>query len=107
MPQYSFVTLVMDKRWKRHEREIARLLGGQRLPNNGRGQADVISGSLAVEVKCRELPQWLVNALAQAERNAPVGMVPVVVLVDSRRGVKAKRVAVMDFELFQQLVASD
>ena len=50
--------------------EIARALDGQRLPNNGQAQPDVIAGHLAVEVKCCELPQWLQDALSQAQRNA-------------------------------------
>ena len=54
--------------------EIARALDGQRLPNNGQAQPDVIAGHLAVEVKCRELPQWLQDALSQAQRNALEGM---------------------------------
>jgi hypothetical protein len=93
-----------DKRWKAHERNVARRLGGHRLPNNGYGQPDVIAGDLALEVKCRTLPDWLKQALAQAERNAPQGKIPVVVLVDSQRGVKARRVAVMQLELLQNLL---
>ncbi len=30
-------------RWKRHEREVARLLGGRRLPNNGAGQPQALA----------------------------------------------------------------
>ena len=56
-------------------------------------------GHLAVEVKCRELPQWLQDALSQAQRNALEGNAPLVVLVDSRQGVKAHQCAMMEWHL--------
>lgn len=55
-----------DKRWKRAKREIASLLGGDRLPNSGHGQPDVIAGNLAVQVQPRTtLPAWLIEAVDQ------------------------------------------
>lgn len=79
-------------RWKRHEREIAAAMGGVRLPNSGRGQADVIAGNVAVQVKTRKaLPSWLTAAADQARADAPSGMVPVVVLSEARQGRKARR----------------
>ncbi len=72
-------------RWKRREREAARMLGTERLPSSGRGAPDALATvgpqTLAVEHKSREsLPAWLTDAMAQAVRNAPVGALPVVVL---------------------------
>ena len=90
-----------DKRWKRAERDVARLLGGRRLPVSGKAEPDVVTDTLAAEVKCRTLPDWLKNALDQASGNAPEGLTPVVVLVDSQRGIKARRVVVMELERFQ------
>ncbi len=66
-------------RWKRREREAAR------LPNTGRASPDIVATvggqRLAVEHKSRaSLPGWLLDAVAQAERNAPEGALPVVLL---------------------------
>ena len=72
---------VADKAWKRAERRVAELTGGRRLGPSGRNTADVINGWLACEVKERaELPRWLAEAVGQAVRNAPAGMLPVVIL---------------------------
>lgn len=70
-----------DKRWKRAEREIARRVGGLRLPASGLEAPDVIAPGLSVEVKDRNrLPAWLKDAMVQAERQAPLGSLPIVVL---------------------------
>ena len=76
-----------DRAWKRTERKIARRLGGERLPVNGRGnQPDVESPWLAVEVKHRRrLPVWLTAAVAQAVAGAAEGHLPVVVLHEAGR----------------------
>ena len=68
--------------WKHAERQIARRLGGSRVPVSGRaGQPDIAHQWLAVEVKHRRrLPQWLTMALAQAERAARPGQLPVAIL---------------------------
>ena len=86
-----------DTRWKRHEREIAAAMGGIRLPNVGRGQPDVIAGNVAVQVKTRKvLPSWLTNAVDQATQDAPVGMVPVVVLSEATQGRKSRRLLIVE-----------
>jgi len=57
--------------WKHTERAIAKRLNGKRLGATGGATPDVITERLAVEVKHRKnLPEWLKDALAQAERNA-------------------------------------
>ena len=60
--------LVAEKTWKMTERTIAKRLGGERLPVNGRGnQPDVQTPWLAIEVKHRKaLPGWLKDAVRQA-----------------------------------------
>lgn len=87
-------------RWKSHERAVAAVLGGQRLPNNGRPQADVratVNGhQLAVQVKTRAVPAWLLAAVAQAERDADTDELPVVVLCAASQGVRARRLAIVD-----------
>lgn len=69
--------------WKAAERAIAAKMNGERTSNQGLGSAvaDVLTESYAVEVKHRAaLPGWLLNAVAQARRNAPRGKTPLVVL---------------------------
>ena len=57
--------------WKAVEREVARRLGGRRVPITGRQRGDVPDIEhdwLAIEVKHRgKLPAWLENAMQQAE----------------------------------------
>lgn len=60
--------------WKRDESEIARLLGGERVPVTGRQRGyrpDVDHPWLAVEVKSfMSLPQRVADAMDQAEKAA-------------------------------------
>jgi hypothetical protein len=73
-----------EKCWKRAERRIAELLGGRRVPVSGRmrGTApDVEHEFLSIEVKTRKsFPDWLEDAMQQAEASAKDGQVAVVVL---------------------------
>lgn len=86
-------------RWKRHEREIAAMLGGVRLPNNGHGQPDVLTDDLAVQVKTRKtIPSWLHDAIDQAARDAPPERLPLVVLAEASQGRKTRRYLVIDLE---------
>ena len=50
-----------DRRWKRLERDVAKKLGGQRIPVTGvRADADVLTPLFACQVKSRaRLPKWL------------------------------------------------
>ena len=60
-----------EKRYKRQERRVAKLLGGKRNPQDGSGKPDVESNWLVVEVKDRkELPLWILKALQQARAKA-------------------------------------
>ncbi len=60
--------------WKRTERDIAGIIGGERVPITGRTRGDtpdVWHDRLAVEVKHRQsIPGWLTTALTQARRRA-------------------------------------
>ncbi len=98
---------VSTQRWKRAEREIAAALGGRRLPNTGASQCDVRAGAWAVQVKTRqELPAWLRAAVEQAARDAGPDERPAVVLCEVRPRVKARRLVVIDFELFAALIGA-
>lgn len=71
----------MSKTWKEHERRTARRLSGVRNGNRGTATSDVTAGAWAVECKSRkQLPTWLLDAMAQAKRNATPGTVGIVVL---------------------------
>lgn len=70
--------------WKRTERSVAALLGGQRVPVSGRGRGDapdVAHLRLAIEVKHRRsVPAWLLDAMAQAQASVRGDRVPVAVI---------------------------
>lgn len=71
-------------RWKHAEREIARRIGGRRVPVSGRARGDapdVEHERLSVEVKSRRrLPDWLHDSMRQAESASKPGQVPVAIL---------------------------
>lgn len=74
----------MSKTWKSAERKIASLLGGQRIPITGRtrGSApDVQHDILSIEVKhWQNLPNWLHDAMSQAEASQRGNQLPAVIL---------------------------
>jgi hypothetical protein len=86
-------------RWKNQEREIARALGTERIPNSGYGQPDVRVPGYAIQVKTKKvLPAWLMAFLDQATRDAGPGETPVVVISEVSQGKKARRLVLMHFE---------
>lgn len=88
-----------DTRWKRAEREIAKLFDTTRLANNGRGQPDFRTDRYAVQVKTRlTLPAWLTEAVEQACRDGRPGELPIVVLNEVSRAKKARRYLVLPLE---------
>lgn len=74
----------MDKVWKQIERRVAKLLGGVRVPVTGRQRGDapdVLHPLFSIEVKHSEkLPDWLFDAMRQAEASKRNGQMPLVVL---------------------------
>jgi hypothetical protein len=99
-----------ELRWKAHERMIAKLLGGQRLPVTGRPSADVVSPRWACEVKLRSrLPLWLVRAIHQSEAAAKeTGLAPLLVIVCPQgRGRRTKRLAILPLEILLRLCGGE
>ena len=95
--------------WKRHERLIARALGGQRQPNTGRRGPDVLTPQWACEVKLRSrLPLWLERAFTQAETAAEErGRTPLLVVVCPQgKGRRAKKLAILPLETLIGLCAA-
>jgi hypothetical protein len=88
--------------WKHAERQIAKRLGGRRVPVSGRaGQPDIAHPWLSIEVKYRRrLPQWLVKAMEQAERSATPGQLAIAVLHEAgtRYGQSLVLLRLGDFE---------
>lgn len=72
-----------EKSWKRDERRVAELIGGERVPINGRGkQSDVRHAIFSVEVKHTERRWTLLDvAFEQAVQASKVeGKIPMVVI---------------------------
>ncbi len=95
------------KDWKQAERRIAAEIGGRRVPVSGRQRGDVpdvAHDSLSVEVKSRQrLPQWLEDAMRQAEAAAADGQLPVTVLHEDR-GRYTEALVVMRIKDFTKLI---
>jgi len=70
--------------WKRTERSIAGIIGGERVPVSGRqrgDQPDVRHDWLSVEVKHRQsIPAWLTTALMQARAAVRGDQLPVAII---------------------------
>jgi hypothetical protein len=63
--------IMSEKRWKRHEREIAGDFGTERVLQKGRDVPDFETDAVVGEVKSRKsLPRWLKEAMAQARQYA-------------------------------------
>jgi hypothetical protein len=75
----------MGERWKREERRVARLLGGQRIPRLGRPSPDVVTPWLSVEQKDRlRVPNWLYDGLARARSQAKRGQLGVLTITSKK-----------------------
>ena len=67
--------------WKKHERAVAKRLGGQRAGPTGKTGSDVLHPAFAIEAKERKsVPKYLEDFLDQAERSARPEQLPIVVL---------------------------
>ncbi len=93
-------------RWKRHGRDMAGLLGGRRLPNNGRGPPDVSAttpfGNLASQLKKRAaVPAGRLAPMDQGTLDASASdpdTVPIVVIAHPSPGKETWRHAVLELE---------
>lgn len=75
--------------WKDHEKRTAAILNGTRTSQPYANLPDVTGEWVVAECKEREqLPQWLEDALLQAEGHARDGQLPIVVLHQKRRHQK-------------------
>lgn len=74
----------MDKAWKKTERAVAEILGGERIPVSGRqrGSApDIAHNLFSIEVKHRKkLPDWIHDAMSQAKASIRGDQLPIVIL---------------------------
>jgi hypothetical protein len=81
-----------ERAWKKAERRIAELVGGKREPVSGRQRGatpDIRHPTLSVEVKSRKkLPNWLEDALQQAEAASRDGQLPVAILHETGRNYR-------------------
>lgn len=85
---------------------MAKILGSHRNANNGEHRSDIDTEQWAVEHKLRKtIPLWLWHAMEQAVGATTDAQRPVVILTQSSRGRKAKRLVVMQFEDFVDLMA--
>lgn len=81
-----------DKTWKATERQVAKLLGGVRVPITGRTRGstpDIDHEWLSLEVKHRKkLPEWIHDAMRQAQASMKPNQLPTVVLHENRTNHK-------------------
>jgi hypothetical protein len=76
-----------DKRWKRHEREKCRALGGERTGPRGFGLPDCVGLEVALEVKSYKRFVFLTKDWEQAVENAArIGKPPVLAVREAGRG---------------------
>ncbi len=91
--------------WKAAERAIAAILGGKRIPVNGRKGPDIEHPLLSIEVKSRsELPSYLWEWMGQAMDGAPEDKVPAVVLHRARHSHIDDDLVVVRLSDFVELV---
>ena len=105
------------QRWKRAEMELARMVGTERLANNGYGQPDFIlpatdtRPAVAVQVKTRaSMPAWFIDAMNQADidaENLDGDAIPCVAYVLAPgSGIKKRRFVCLRFEDAVQLLGT-
>jgi len=93
--------------WKNVERQIAKILGGERVPITGRqrGSApDIALPEFGIEVKHRKrLPGWIADAVDQAVACTPQGGKPVVILHEAGQRY-ADSYVILKLTDFQELI---
>jgi hypothetical protein len=89
------------------EKRVAKAVGGQRVSAPYRKGPDVTNNWLCIECKARKkLPQWIENALRQAERDAEPRQLPIAVLHEKYRR-QGSDLVVMRWRTFQQWFGDD
>ena len=91
--------MVYRNRWKDTERQVAKMLGVTRNPNDGTHKPDIDYGPFNIEHKCRSsVPKWFSKAMTQAVRASQENTTPVLVISVPQQGVGTERYAVMRFK---------
>ncbi len=99
----------MDKPWKATERDVARLLGGERYPANSGDRIDVESSEYVAQVKHRktmsvpELERWAVEMERLGAEKSKVGLV--VVKRRAGRGRPTKALVILTEDAFRALTS--
>ena len=99
-----------EKRWKRKEREVARMLGGKRNVEKGIPQPDVEGPDFVCEVKDRQRPPaFLYGAIATARAHGKNrGKFPLVVLTAPKHNEPVVFMGAKDFlTLWKAMKASE
>lgn len=92
--------------WKKFERRVAAALGGRRVRAGERELEDVEHPLLSVECKLiRIMPVCMEEPMVQAERNAPAGKTPVVVVKQKGRPDN-NALVLLRFRSFRHLAGS-
>ncbi len=100
-----------DKHWKQFERDVARILGGERYPANSGGRIDVASDTYVAQVKHRktmsvpELERWAVEMERLGAEKGKVGLV--VVKRRAGRGHPTKALVILTEDAFRALTQAD
>ena len=91
-------------RWKAHERETAAILGGERVPSNGKRQVDIEHPYFFIEHKERRaVPEWWSKAWDQLA-DCPADKVPLLVFVyPPGQGRRVQRYAVLRLDDLAEL----
>jgi hypothetical protein len=73
-----------DKAWKRFERRVAKVVGGERVPVSGRQRGstpDIEHNWLSIECKYRKsVPEWVKDAMRQAVASQQSRQLPCVII---------------------------
>ncbi len=78
------------------------------MPNSGTGQPDVRLPGWGLQIKTKTaLPAWLWAAVDQAARDAGPDERPAVILNQVSQGRRARRLVVLDLELFAALIGAE
>jgi hypothetical protein len=101
----------MDRPWKAEERQVARLLGGERYPGNSGGRVDVEGPRYVAQVKhrrCLSLAELEALAMELEQLGNACGKAGVVVVVKRRagKGTSTPRLIVMTDNVWRAIERS-